>query len=236
MSQKIFTKKYGQISDEQLKEDLKSLPEFRPIIANEMKMTYIEREDAIKRLMEKVHDIEREIKNRRWLMLHLLTIGEQNKDTHKKMNPENSLHTDTQETPKVKSNALISKTKGFEEQNYDFVQGYIESIKSLKMSSPTLEDLEKVSKQSKASWSRRFTDPLFLGHLKKELGKMQSNTFSKKTETKKQWRLAEQAIDEKIISLPQLKDALNKKTTQFNDNIKQSPHDDLGDAYNESIQ
>ncbi len=136
----------------------------------------------------------------------------------------------------AKVDVLTIKTKDSEGQGFDFVQGYIACVEQLKMSSPALEDLENASKQSKATWSRRLNDPLFLGNLKKELKKKQSNTFSKKAETKAQWLLIEQSIDEKISLLPQLKDALNKKTVQYNDGRKINPLDDLGDVYSESIR
>jgi hypothetical protein len=131
---------------------------------------------------------------------------------------------------------LISKPKSSEEQSYDFVTGYVKCVEKMNMASPALEDLESHSKQSKSSWSRRLNDPIFLAKLKEEIKKKQSNKYSKKKESKDRWQIAERVIDEKISSLPQLKDALSKKKIQYNDEIKtKSPYDDLKDTYDDSI-
>jgi len=133
-------------------------------------------------------------------------------------------------------NVLISKPKSSEEQSYNFLLGYVKCVEKMNMASPALEDLEKQSNQSKSSWSRRLTDPIFLVSLKKEFKKKQSKKYSKTDDSKNRWKLAEQAIDEKINCLRLEKDALSKKTVQYDNGKKAtSPYEDLKDEYNESI-
>lgn len=80
----------------------------------------------------------------------------------------------------------------------DRIRSYCESILALKMVSPTLEMLEEQSGLSASTWSRLFSDPVWLFSLKKELKKRQSRKFSKKPETKAFWESAEARIDDVV--------------------------------------
>lgn len=100
-----------------------------------------------------------------------------------------------QNTEKDKKETNIDKKTS----SLDYVLVYIEAIKTLKIVTPSLKELERVSGVSDSTWSRLFQDPVFYKRIKEALKKRQSTKYSKKDETKRFWETAEISIDS-IIS------------------------------------
>lgn len=122
-----------------------------------------------------------------------------------------------------------------------YVLAYIDAVRKLQMSNPSLRDLEDVTEISASTWHRKLIDPLFVLALKEASSKMQGRRYSRSTKSIAFWKLIEEALHEKFLSTRFAGDIMNhRKAIPFKDELKvtvenesQGIFDDLEDSMRE---
>lgn len=116
-----------------------------------------------------------------------------------------------------------------------YIRQYLDAVKELRRTKPTLRELNEYSKRSTKTWSFRLRDKYFLIDLRKAVLDRQSKKYSKTDESKNFWIEALAAVDDWIAKSIIRKDPLSRKANlRYDDNKRvDDPYADINDAIDE---